>query len=195
MSPVFEHGALRLYLLKLLEEQPRHGYDLMQQLEERFEGLYTPSAGTIYPRLARLQGEGLVDPVPGEGGRKTYQLTDAGRAELAARRDELADLEAKVFGSARSLAREIRAEVRASVSDLRSEVRNAVRQVRWEERQGRAAGRTASPTPSAGMAEHELAAFSRTVLDRLGHLNESQVAALRGALAAAVEDVIRSVNG
>ena len=55
MSPVFSHGRLRLYLLKLLEESPRHGYDIIRLLEDRFLGLYAPSPGTIYPRLARLE--------------------------------------------------------------------------------------------------------------------------------------------
>ena len=56
--PVFAHGHLRLYLLSLLDEQPMHGYDLMQALSERFGGTYVPSAGTIYPRLAKLEDEG-----------------------------------------------------------------------------------------------------------------------------------------
>ena len=60
MSPVFGHGRLRLYLLKLLDESPRHGYDVIRELEDRFMGLYTPSAGTVYPRLARLEADGKL---------------------------------------------------------------------------------------------------------------------------------------
>ena len=60
MTPVFGHGALRLYLLSLLAEAPRHGYELMQALEHRFGGTYSPSAGTIYPRLSKLEEEGLL---------------------------------------------------------------------------------------------------------------------------------------
>ena len=60
MPPVFGHGRLRLYLLKLLDESPRHGYEIIQQLKERFDGLYAPSAGTVYPRLSRLESEGLI---------------------------------------------------------------------------------------------------------------------------------------
>jgi hypothetical protein len=51
MTPVFGHGHLRLYLLSLLDESPKHGYELIQALEDRFGGTYVPSAGTIYPRL------------------------------------------------------------------------------------------------------------------------------------------------
>lgn len=133
MSPVFSHGRLRLYLLKLLEESPRHGYDVIRLLEDRFMGLYAPSPGTIYPRLARLEAEGLVTQSQ-EGGRKVYQITDAGREELASRREELDELEAEISGSVHGLAREIRDEVRGSVRDLKQELKQAAREMRREQR-------------------------------------------------------------
>ena len=93
MTPVFSHGDLRLYLLNLLDEGPRHGYDIMQALSDRTGGTYTPSAGTIYPRLAKLEEEGLVTKTV--DGRKTvYEITDAGRAEVAARAGDLEGIEA-----------------------------------------------------------------------------------------------------
>ena len=133
MTNVFSHGRLRLYLLKLLEESPRHGYDVIRLLEDRFMGLYAPSPGTIYPRLQRLEAEGLVTQSQ-EGGRKVYQLTDAGREELASRRQELAELEADISGSVHGLAREVRDEVRGSVRDLKQELRQAAREMRREQR-------------------------------------------------------------
>jgi DNA-binding PadR family transcriptional regulator len=133
MSPVFSHGRLRLYLLKLLEESPRHGYDVIRLLEDRFMGLYAPSPGTIYPRLQRLEAEGLVTQSQ-EGGRKVYRITDAGREELAGRREELDELEAEISGSVHGLAREIRDEVRGSVRDLKQELRQAAREMRREQR-------------------------------------------------------------
>jgi DNA-binding PadR family transcriptional regulator len=133
MSPVFSHGRLRLYLLKLLEESPRHGYDVIRLLEDRFMGLYAPSPGTIYPRLQRLQAEGLVTQSQ-EGGRKVYRITDAGREELARRHDELDELESEISGSVHGLAREIREEVRGTVSDLKQELRQAAREIRREQR-------------------------------------------------------------
>jgi DNA-binding PadR family transcriptional regulator len=133
MSPVFSHGRLRLYLLKLLDESPRHGYDVIRLLEDRFMGLYAPSPGTIYPRLQRLEAEGLVTQSQ-EGGRKVYRITDAGREELAGRRDELDDLEAEISGSVHGLAREIREEVRGSVRDLKQELKQAAREMRREQR-------------------------------------------------------------
>jgi DNA-binding PadR family transcriptional regulator len=129
MPPVFAHGRLRLYLLKLLDEAPRHGYEVIRLLEERFQGLYAPSAGTVYPRLAKLEAEGLVTYTT-EGGRKVYSITDAGRAELADRSGELADLELEIRDSVAELAAEIRADVRGAAGDLRREVRAAASEAR-----------------------------------------------------------------
>lgn len=127
MAPVFAHGRLRLYLLKLLDEAPRHGYEVIRLLEERFQGLYAPSAGTVYPRLAKLEKEGLVTHST-EGGRKVYALTDEGRAELTARADEIAGLEAEIRESVSTLAAEIREDVRGAAGDLRREMRAAAAQ-------------------------------------------------------------------
>ncbi|MDJ1644431.1 PadR family transcriptional regulator [Streptomyces pakalii] len=124
MPPVFAHGRLRLYLLKLLDEAPRHGYEVIRLLEERFQGLYAPSAGTVYPRLAKLEAEGLVTHAT-EGGRKVYSITDAGRAELAGRSAELADLELEIRDSVSELAAEIRDDVRGAAGRLRSDMRAA----------------------------------------------------------------------
>ncbi|WP_030291336.1 PadR family transcriptional regulator [Streptomyces katrae] len=124
MPPVFAHGRLRLYLLKLLDEAPRHGYEVIRLLEERFQGLYAPSAGTVYPRLAKLEAEGLVTHAT-EGGRKVYSITEAGRAELADRGGELADLELEIRDSVSELAAEIRDDVRGAAGALRREMRAA----------------------------------------------------------------------
>ncbi|MER7997461.1 helix-turn-helix transcriptional regulator [Streptomyces sp. NPDC095613] len=126
---VFAHGRLRLYLLKLLDEAPRHGYEVIRLLEERFQGLYAPSAGTVYPRLAKLEAEGLVTHAT-EGGRKVYSITDAGRAELAGRSGELADLELEIRESVSELAAEIRDDVRGAAGALRSEMRAAATETR-----------------------------------------------------------------
>ncbi|PWJ08750.1 PadR family transcriptional regulator [Streptomyces sp. NWU49] len=135
MPPVFAHGRLRLYLLKLLDEAPRHGYEVIRLLEERFQGLYAPSAGTVYPRLAKLEAEGLVTHTS-EGGRKVYSITEAGRAELADRRGELADLELEIRESVAELAAEIRADVSGAAGDLRREMRAAASKARQSRRNG-----------------------------------------------------------
>ncbi|WP_372343084.1 helix-turn-helix transcriptional regulator [Streptomyces sp. KL116D] len=144
MAPVFAHGRLRLYLLKLLDEAPRHGYEVIRLLEERFQGLYAPSAGTVYPRLAKLETEGLVTHTT-EGGRKVYAITDAGRAELADRSGELADLELEIRESVAELAAEIRDDVRGAAGDLRREVRAATSQTRSGGSAGSGAGAGAGP--------------------------------------------------
>ncbi|MCR8941502.1 helix-turn-helix transcriptional regulator [Streptomyces sp. OUCMDZ-4982] len=131
MAPVFAHGRLRLYLLKLLDEAPRHGYEVIRLLEERFQGLYAPSAGTVYPRLAKLEAEGLVTHAT-EGGRKVYSITDAGREELAGRSGELADLELEIRDSLAELAAEIRDDVRGAAGRLRSDMRAAASESRTD---------------------------------------------------------------
>ncbi|MET9519774.1 helix-turn-helix transcriptional regulator [Streptomyces sp. NPDC002994] len=131
MPPVFAHGRLRLYLLKLLDEAPRHGYEVIRLLEERFQGLYAPSAGTVYPRLAKLEAEGLVTHAT-EGGRKVYSITDTGRAELAGRGGELADLELEIRESVSELAAEIRDDVRGAAGNLRREMRAAASETRHQ---------------------------------------------------------------
>ncbi len=127
MSPVFRHGGLRLYLLKLLDEAPRHGYDVIRLLQDRFLGVYSPSPGTIYPRLARLEEEGLVTHEVIDG-KKVYKITDAGREELNGRLDDLADLEDELSASVRDIAREITRDVRETVRSLRDEFTWAVRE-------------------------------------------------------------------
>ncbi|KNB51927.1 PadR family transcriptional regulator [Streptomyces caatingaensis] len=127
MAPVFAHGRLRLYLLKLLDEAPRHGYEIIRLLEERFQGLYAPSAGTVYPRLAKLEAEGLVSHAT-EGGRKVYSITGAGRSELDGRRGELAELELEIQDSVAALAADIREDVRDAAGDLRREMRREMRE-------------------------------------------------------------------
>ena len=129
MSPVFRHGGLRLYLLKLLDEAPRHGYEVIRLLQDRFLGVYSPSPGTIYPRLARLEEEGLVthDEVDGK---KVYRITDKGREEINARLDDLAELEEELTQSVRDIAREVSEDVRDTVRNLREELTWAARDVR-----------------------------------------------------------------
>ncbi|GII87454.1 hypothetical protein Ssi03_54440 [Sphaerisporangium siamense] len=131
MSPVFAHGRLRLYLLKLLEESPRHGYEVIRLLQDRFLGVYSPSPGTIYPRLARLEEEGLVTHEVVEG-KKVFTITDKGRAELEARMDELADLEQEISESIRDIAREVKEDVRDTVRSLRDELTQMAREVRQQ---------------------------------------------------------------
>ncbi len=149
MSAVFSHGRLRLYLLKLLAEGPKHGYELIRLLENQFLGLYAPSAGTIYPRLQRMEGDGLVSHTQA-GGRKVYEITEAGRAELAARAGELAALETEIDASVAdlsTLANEVEQGVRGSVRDLKRELREATKEARSQRPSRSFDWRTMAPPP------------------------------------------------
>jgi len=169
---VFAHGQMRLYLLALLNEGPRHGYEVIQSLEERFNGLYSPSAGTVYPRLAKLEEEGLVERV--EDGRKgTYRITDAGRSEVAARELDLADLQQDLDHSVRELAQEVRQRVRGSSANLREELRTAAKEARatatpagtsYEQQWPNAAGRQSGSTTARDI-ETAINAFRYEVRD------------------------------
>ena len=177
MSPVFSHGMLRLYLLKLLDESPRHGYDVIRQLEDRFMGLYAPSPGTIYPRLQRLEAEGLVTQSQ-EGGRKVYQITEAGREELRRRQDELDHLETEIRSSVHYLAGEIREEVRGTVHDLKQELKQAAREIRRQQRhENRSRRDWYDADPAAPRLERklrDLLAGTDQLIHR-AHLTEAQI--------------------
>jgi DNA-binding PadR family transcriptional regulator len=148
MTPVFGHGHLRLYLLSLLDESPKHGYELIQALSDRFGGTYSPSAGTIYPRLAKLEEEGLVTKTA--DGRKTvYSITDAGRAELAARRGDLDDIEAELSDSVRRLADEVRSGVNQAMKSLKADLASAAREARSSAKAGWASASSGSFSTSA----------------------------------------------
>lgn len=145
MSPaVFAHGHLRLYLLRLLVDRPMHGYEIIQALTDQSGGTYAPSAGTIYPRLGKLEEEGLVTKTA--DGRKTvYAITDAGRAELTAREPELDGIESEFSDSVRRLADEVRASVNDAMRTLKADLAAAAREARTEARDAaREASRTAS---------------------------------------------------
>lgn len=125
MTPaVFSHGDLRLYLLSLLAESPQHGYGIIQALTDRTGGTYTPSAGTIYPRLAKLEEEGLVSKTI-DGRTTIYAITDAGRAELAGREGDLAGIESGLTDSVRLIANEVRQSVQDAMKSLRADLASA----------------------------------------------------------------------
>lgn len=171
--PVFAHGHLRLYLLSLLDERPQHGYELIQGLGDRFGGTYVPSAGTIYPRLAKLQEEGLVTK-ESDGRRTVYAITDAGRAELAARRDELDAIETDVTDSVRRLADEVRSSVNDAMRTLKADLAAAARDARTSTAPP-PAGSTAS---AGGDAASEARVTSRVLL----HEAEAALTSFRAEL-------------
>ena len=91
----FDYGDLRLLVLGMIAEQPRHGYELMKGIEEGMGGGYSPSPGVIYPTLAWLEDMGYASGDT-EGSRKSYRITAEGEAFLAANRAALAELRARM---------------------------------------------------------------------------------------------------
>src|SRR5690606_1311377 len=83
---LFDYGELRLLILSMIAEAPRHGYELLKSIEEKFGGAYSPSPAVIYPPLAWLDDMGYAAVQPTEGGRKRYDLTPEGESFLAANR-------------------------------------------------------------------------------------------------------------
>jgi DNA-binding PadR family transcriptional regulator len=86
---MFEGGELRLVLLKLIADEPRHGYDLIRAIEELTGGEYAPSPGVVYPTLTLLQDMGLIEEATEAGARKPFQVTDEGRSHLEERSEEV----------------------------------------------------------------------------------------------------------
>jgi DNA-binding PadR family transcriptional regulator len=80
----FDHGDLRYVLLGLIAERPRHGYELIKAIEEKFGGMYSPSPGVIYPTLTLLEELGYIRPDSAEGPRKQFGITPEGATFLAA---------------------------------------------------------------------------------------------------------------
>ncbi len=78
----FDNGMLRLVVLALIAEQPRHGYEIIKEIEDRTGGAYAPSPGVIYPTLTLLEETGQIEVMNSEGNKKLYAATDAGRATV-----------------------------------------------------------------------------------------------------------------
>ena len=97
---MFGTGELRLVLLHLIAEQPRHGYELIKAIEELTGGTYAPSPGVVYPTLSLMNDEGSAEEQASEGSRKAYAATAEGRAEIKARADEAAALLERLKGLA-----------------------------------------------------------------------------------------------
>ena len=111
----FEKGDLKYVILGLIAEKPRHGYEVIRALEERFGGLYTPSPGAVYPTLQLLEDLGYVTAQQ-QDGKRVYAITDDGRRFLTEREDVVEDIRSRVgawFDPS------FRGEVHATMHELR----------------------------------------------------------------------------
>jgi DNA-binding PadR family transcriptional regulator len=93
---MFDHGELRLLVLAMIADQPRHGYELIKAIEERMGGSYSPSPGVIYPMLSWLEDMGYAVVEAGQPGRKRYRLTPEGESFVAANATAIEALFARI---------------------------------------------------------------------------------------------------
>ena len=116
---MFDGGELRLVLLKLIADEPRHGYDLIRQIEELTGGAYAPSPGVIYPTLTLLDDMGQIEAQQSEGAKKLFAITDAGRAELEANAEVVDAAIARLTAVGEETQRTDSASVRRAMGNLR----------------------------------------------------------------------------
>jgi DNA-binding PadR family transcriptional regulator len=117
---VFDSGELQLVLLKLIADQPRHGYELIRAIEELTGGAYVPSPGVIYPTLTLLQDMGRIEEAAAEGPRKPFAVTADGTAELLAKKPEVEALFARLAELASMRERTDGGPVRRAMGNLRT---------------------------------------------------------------------------
>ncbi|HLY88600.1 MAG TPA: PadR family transcriptional regulator [Acetobacteraceae bacterium] len=101
---VFGHGDLKLILLSLIAEQPRHGYELIRTIEEMFDGAYAPSPGAVYPTLTLLEELGHAS-VASDDGKKLYTITAEGKAFLAENKEAVDAVMSRMEQTAKMFAR------------------------------------------------------------------------------------------
>jgi DNA-binding PadR family transcriptional regulator len=121
---MFDGGELRLVLLKLIADEPRHGYDLIRQIEELTGGTYAPSPGVIYPTLTMLDDMGLIEAQQSDGAKKLFAITDAGRAELDANSEIVEAAIARLTAVGEETQRTDSASVRRAMGNLRQVLMN-----------------------------------------------------------------------
>ena len=116
---MFDGGELRLVLLKLIADQPRHGYDLIREVEAMTAGAYAPSPGVVYPTLTLLDEMDLIAEQQSEGAKKLFASTEAGRQHLEERADEVAALMARLADAGQRRERTDGAPIRRAMGNLR----------------------------------------------------------------------------
>lgn len=119
---MFDGGELRLVLLKLIEDGPRHGYDLIRAVEEMTGGAYAPSPGIVYPTLTMLADMEYIAEQESAGARKVFEITDAGREHLAEREEEVDALMARLNGVGAMRQRVGRGPVRRAIQNVKSAI-------------------------------------------------------------------------
>jgi DNA-binding PadR family transcriptional regulator len=121
---VFDSGELRLVLLKLIADEPRHGYELIRAIEDMTGGAYAPSPGVVYPTLTLLEDMGLIEAAKAEGSKKQFAATEAGTVELAEKADTVKSLLARLTDMGAQRAKTDGAPIRRAMGNLRAVLQN-----------------------------------------------------------------------
>jgi DNA-binding PadR family transcriptional regulator len=129
---MFEGGELRLVLLKLIADQPRHGYELIRAIEEMTEGEYAPSPGIVYPTLTMLEDMGLIAETKSKDTKKVYEATEEGRAHLEENSAEVEELIERLEGHGHRR-RGQRPEIGRAIGNLMTALRNRIAHEGWNE--------------------------------------------------------------
>jgi DNA-binding PadR family transcriptional regulator len=117
---MFDGGELRLVLLKLIADKPRHGYDLIRAIEERTGGAYAPSPGIVYPTLTMLSEMGLIEEQLADGARKLFAITVEGTAHLVEHEAEIVAMLARLDALGAMRERTEAGPIRRALHNLRS---------------------------------------------------------------------------
>jgi len=117
---VFDSGELRLVVLKLIADEPRHGYDVIRAIEDLTGGAYAPSPGVIYPTLTLLQDMGQIEEAAAEGTRRAFAVTAEGTAHLDEKKEEVAALLARLADLAAMREKTDGAPIRRAMGNLKA---------------------------------------------------------------------------
>ncbi len=130
---MFESGELRLVLLKLIADQPRHGYELIKAIEEMTGGDYAPSPGIVYPTLTMLEDMGLIAERKSKDSKKIFEATEDGRTHLAEQSDEVEALMERLEETGHRRSRSHRPEMGRAIGNLMTALKNRVATEGWNE--------------------------------------------------------------
>lgn len=130
---MFSSDELQLILLKLIADEPRHGYALIKAVEETTHGDYAPSPGVVYTSLELLEDMGLIERQASEGSKKQFAVTNEGRAHLAEKQDEIAALFERLEATGEGRRRSARPELGRAVGNLMNALRNRAAHGGWNE--------------------------------------------------------------
>ena len=130
---MFSGGELRLVLLRLIADEPRHGYELIKAIEQMTEGEYAPSPGIVYPTLTMLEEMGMIAEAKRKDTKKVFEATEEGRAHLEENSDEVAELIERLEGHGHHRRRGQRPEIGRAIGNLMTALRNRIAHEGWNE--------------------------------------------------------------